>query len=1678
MRGHWWREERYGRVEGGEVRVRARLQWAEEGHSVGEWLFTLTAPLPSFALPFLPTHPPPALPRASDLAIEGPLVEGGEVRVRVRLQWAEEGRSEVEWFFTHTPHSLSTADLQPITAETPNSMALTVPLEAIGSHLAVRLVPVRADGVKGRPVVAVSSAAVTGFRFTLFPALHCPPLHCIALPCTALPSPALHCPSLHCIALHCTALPFPALHCPSLHCIALPCSFYPLSSRPEGEPQVLSADMEGEEEEGGVLVGYYTYQGGAEGDSLLEWYRYADEDGQPGPHGELVEDEDGEQPRMAGGGMSRHVPSASDVGCFLSFRVTPVRSDGAVGTPQAVCTAGPIRAALPSVSDVWVEGDLVEGGRLVPRWTYAGGRQGNTRVQWFSMLPDMSDKRRIHPAGALGGEGGLEQGGGGEEEGEEEEGGLRVGAEEVGRVVMVVCVPVRDDGEEGAAVESSPVGPIMPGKEQCKEGGGDGEKRQEGVRERRGGVGRQQQGEIGLHGVRGDGEEGGAAVESSPVGWDLSWDEQSRGQHGVRDDGEEGAAVESSPVGPVMAGRRQRRERGKEGREGLEVNKWLPALFLLCVHLSATAHRYTLQPTSKVSLLSTFLPPCHPPLPPPPPSQPPQRMCIWQRMAIFSPSLSPAACFLMYPIRPPPCAPLPLCAPSASHVCPIRPPGICPSYACRQQGECRVAWVRVAATGEEQLVGRQGTYTVTAEDVGSRLRVEFTPVRTDGVVGEVAAVTTDTVTPDRRVCISVLEGGVLQAGGEMLECAAAGERGGGEGGLGEGRSGEGGRGEGGAGEGDVWVVWYRQGRDGRMERIEGAEGRTYVPQEADYGCCVVAGQGRDGRMERIEGAEGRTYVPQEADYGCCVVAGCRPWLSDGTWVDEVLSAPAVARGYLMAHGATRCSLLRGPSCCQVSPSLHGSVCVAEWGCADGWGCVVLIPPSPSVMPPHPHHLPPPRPAPNIFHHPTPPPTTTHHPYHPPPFPTITTPHHCTPELSDEEAVSLEVEGRAEVGAVLHALHAVSPALEPFITAVHMQWWQASSGSDSHRPIDGATSARLPVTARHVGAYLLCSATVLDSFGRSFNSVATTATPIAPATSTPIAAPANLALSAPSEAATATPAAETAAGPHGASPGDADRPPASETLLAAPAATSAATAGAAGEAAGTEEARGMQGAQQQGEGEGAVLLEGGRGAAQGRHERGVHEQRGREGGQDGQAGRVGEGHEQVRGGIGGGYAGEGEGRRESRASAEAESAGFRPAATPAHSEHTALRISGGPYHTLGARLGAVPLSSVPPPLPGCDPPSAASSGSAWPQGGSTLWIPTPYHALDPQPIPGATGTTYQADVADAHQCLMLELRPLPAQDVHSQQQEGEAERDGEEVVLRVLSPQVLVDPAVARDVDLIVAAGSTKVETHDVGRSGRREHRVVDASRKRFKVVKLTALAAINRVEVRATYDPPFRVTLTAQVETEPGERERMCVVVSAEREVQLTLPSSPFLFHPLPSLIAPRVETEPNERERMRVVVSADKEVELTLPSSLSHPLPLPSLIAPVCHQVETEPGERGCMRVLVTAGKEVETEPAERERMRVVVETEPNDRERMCVVVSAEKEVQLTLPSTPFLSHLYLHHVCHQVETEPNERERMRVVVSADKEVELTLPSQRARDVMVLCLRAFMQQHRTAKHH
>ena len=52
-----------------------------------------------------------------------------------------------------------------------------------------------------------------------------------------------------------------------------------------------------------------------------------------------------------------------------------------------------------------------------------------------------------------------------------------------------------------------------------------------------------------------------------------------------------------------------------------------------------------------------------------------------------------------------------------------------------------------------------------------------------------------------------------------------------------------------------------------------------------------------------------------------------------------------------------------------------------------------------------------------------------------------------------------------------------------------------SGSAAHEEITGATGDELKLTSADVGYFVLCSASLEDNFGRVFNSVATTATPV-------------------------------------------------------------------------------------------------------------------------------------------------------------------------------------------------------------------------------------------------------------------------------------------------------------------------------------------------------------------------------------------------------------------------------------------------------------------------------------------------------------------------------------------------------------------------------------------------------
>ena len=103
-----------------------------------------------------------APPTVTDLRITGDMAEGEEVTVEGEFVWGEEGDSLIDWFFTPQPEAISLSDFHEIECEPRNSRGLIVPVDAVGCYLAVRYTPVRADGDKGKPVVAISQEAVTG----------------------------------------------------------------------------------------------------------------------------------------------------------------------------------------------------------------------------------------------------------------------------------------------------------------------------------------------------------------------------------------------------------------------------------------------------------------------------------------------------------------------------------------------------------------------------------------------------------------------------------------------------------------------------------------------------------------------------------------------------------------------------------------------------------------------------------------------------------------------------------------------------------------------------------------------------------------------------------------------------------------------------------------------------------------------------------------------------------------------------------------------------------------------------------------------------------------------------------------------------------------------------------------------------------------------------------------------------------------------------------------------------------------------------------------------------------------------------------------------------------------------------------------------------------------------------
>ncbi|KAJ6832033.1 187-kDa microtubule-associated protein AIR9 [Iris pallida] len=150
---------------------------------------------------------------------------------------------------------------------------------------------------------------------------------------------------------------------PSVYAISLPVS------PGTGCPKVLNVNVHGELVEGNVIKGFaeVAWCGGTPGKGVASWLRRR-WNSSPAV---IVGAED-EEYRL----------TVDDIDSSLVFMYTPVTEEGAKGEPQYAMTDF-VKAAAPSVSNVRILGDAVEGNTVKGVGEYFGGKEGPSKFQWL-----------------------------------------------------------------------------------------------------------------------------------------------------------------------------------------------------------------------------------------------------------------------------------------------------------------------------------------------------------------------------------------------------------------------------------------------------------------------------------------------------------------------------------------------------------------------------------------------------------------------------------------------------------------------------------------------------------------------------------------------------------------------------------------------------------------------------------------------------------------------------------------------------------------------------------------------------------------------------------------------------------------------------------------------------------------------------------------------------------------------------------------------------------------------------------------------------------------------------------------------------------------------------------------------------------------------------------------------
>uniref|UniRef100_A0A1D1Z6I6 Protein phosphatase 1 regulatory subunit pprA n=1 Tax=Anthurium amnicola TaxID=1678845 RepID=A0A1D1Z6I6_9ARAE len=183
-----------------------------------------------------------------------------------------------------------------------------------------------------------------------------------------------------------------------------------------GYPKVLNLSVHGELVEGNVIKGFteIAWCGGTPGKGVASWLR------RRWNSSPVV---------IAGAENEEYRLTADDIDSSLVFMYTPVTEGGVKGEPQYAMTDF-VKAASPSVRDVKILGDAIEGNTVRGFGEYFGGREGPSKFKWLREHRENGD---LHM--------------------------LSVGAteysltkEDVGRRLAFVYIPISFEGQEGESV--------------------------------------------------------------------------------------------------------------------------------------------------------------------------------------------------------------------------------------------------------------------------------------------------------------------------------------------------------------------------------------------------------------------------------------------------------------------------------------------------------------------------------------------------------------------------------------------------------------------------------------------------------------------------------------------------------------------------------------------------------------------------------------------------------------------------------------------------------------------------------------------------------------------------------------------------------------------------------------------------------------------------------------------------------------------------------------------------------------------------------------------------------------------------------------------------------------------------------------------------------------------------